>query len=319
MSDVLTADEVGALLRAFAQLGERDRDTVQAGSPRVKTYDFTWPVKMSHEGLKHLKHLHATFASAFSVCLSDHLKVPTYSRYAGCSQISYREFWAAQSDNTLLCEVLCESISSRAVIQVSPSIADACLDVLMGGTGSSGANDAELTSVDCVMFARVMEVILHAYRKSWTKYVDIDPRLVNCRTARNFSHPITQNESVIVFDYELRVASTVGTVSICMLADTTAKIPDIKQNAEPEISISDIASLGVLGESVNEAKVECRAILGRADVTIADITNLRPGDILTLDTPINSEVEFWVGNKPAYAGSIGRKGSKVGIKVTRSL
>ncbi len=223
------------------------------------------------------------------------------------------------SDNTIMCQMSCLPATDRAVIQISPSIADACLDVLMGGTGANGANDAELTSVDCVMLGNVLEAILHAYGKSWSRFIDIETNLIDCTAARSFSHPIAHNDPVIVFDYELRVASSVGTVSFCMPEDTTSRLPEMQAKTQPEISVSDIASLGALGESVSEAKVECKAILGKADLTIADIANLQPGDVLTLDTPANSEVEFWVGDKPAYAGTIGRKGSKVGIKVNKSI
>lgn len=319
MSDVLTADEVGALLRAFVQLGERDKADIQPGSPRVRSYDFLCPSKVSREGLKHLKQIHTSFGSTFSSALADYLKVPSYSRFAGSSQIPYREFWASQADNSVLCEVSCKPIADRIVIQMSPSIADACLDILMGGTGAGGSNDSELTAVDCVMLSRVLDVMLQDYRKSWSRFADVETALVSCQTARAFSHSMAQNESVVVFNYEVRVSSTIGTVSICVLADTTTKMPEQPCIKENTISLADIAGMGVLGESVRETKVECKAILGRVGISIADVTNLRTGDILTLDSPADSEVEFWVGEKLAYAGSVGRRGNKVGVKINRTL
>lgn|GEM_PF-6840555 len=319
MSDVLTADEVGALLRAFAQLGVKDKAGLQSGSPRVRTYDFSCPSKVSREGLKHLKQLHTAFGSTFSTALSEYLKVPAYSRFAGSNQIPYREFWASQADNSVLCELSCTPIADRIVMQISPSIADACLDILMGGTGSSGSNDSELTSVDCVMLSRVIDIILQDYRKSWARYADVETTQVSCQTARVFTHSMVQNESVVVFEYEVRVSSTIGTISICILADTTTKMPEQSREKENTISLADISGMGVLGESVRETNVECKAILGRANLSIADVTSLRVGDIVTLDSPADSEVEFWVGNKLAFAGSVGRKGSKVGIRVNKSL
>ncbi len=319
MSDVLTADEVGALLRAFAQLGERDKADIQLGSPRVRAYDFSCPSKVSREGLKHLKQLHTSFGSTFSSALSEYLKVPAYSRFAGSNQIPYREFWGSQADNSVLCEVSCAPIADRIIMQISPSIADACLDILMGGTGAGGSNDSELTAVDCVMLSRVIDIMLQDYRKSWARFVDVETTQVSCQTARVFTHSMSQNESVVVFDYEVRVSSTIGTISICILADTTTKMPEQLREAENTISLADIAGMGVLGESVRETKVECKAVLGRANLSVADVTNLRVGDILTLDCPAESDVEFWVGDKPAFTGSVGRRGTKVGIRVNKSL
>lgn len=319
MSDILSSEEVGALLSAFAQLGESSTNTPQAGSPRVKSYDFTQPVKMSHEGLKCLKQIHASFETTFSASLTEYLKVPVYSRYAGSSQMNYRDFWAAHADNAVLCDVSNKPVCTTMVVQASTSLVDACLEILMGGSGGSASPEVELTSMDCVMFAKALEVVLQAYAKSWARFLAVEPVLGSCQLANRFAHQINQNEPVLVFEYELRVASTVGTVSFCMPAESTSRMPDVPSVSERKLSVNDIALLGALGESVNETRVECRAVLGRSNVTIADIANLSLGDVLTLDTQASSDIEFWVGDKPAYAGSVGRKGSRVGIKVNRPL
>ena len=50
-----------------------------------------------------------------------------------------------------------------------------------------------------------------------------------------------------------------------------------------------------------------------------EIVELRPGDIVKLETNANDEILIAVENKPMFYGKVGRKGKKKAVKVTNVL
>jgi flagellar motor switch protein FliM len=71
--------------------------------------------------------------------------------------------------------------------------------------------------------------------------------------------------------------------------------------------------------SFEEVTLECRALLGKTSLSVHEITNLEAGDVIRLPVKADGHTELWVGNVPAFRGTLGRSGRTLAIKISDSL
>jgi flagellar motor switch protein FliM len=74
---------------------------------------------------------------------------------------------------------------------------------------------------------------------------------------------------------------------------------------------------GQLREDVEDAEVELKTLLGRSSVTLADLLNLKPGDILPCD--FTGKVTLFAEDVPLFRGSFGLSRGQQAIKVEERM
>jgi len=69
--------------------------------------------------------------------------------------------------------------------------------------------------------------------------------------------------------------------------------------------------------NLNGAPVEARAFLAQTSISVNDLLNLQPGDLITTDKDMSTEVLIQVEGKNKFLGKLGQlKGSRA-IQITR--
>ena len=79
-------------------------------------------------------------------------------------------------------------------------------------------------------------------------------------------------------------------------------------HAERLIAMLDPEVLGQVG-------VELAATLGRGTLTIQRLAGLAPGEVVTLDTPLNGMVELSLNGKPVACGELVAVGDQFGVRI----
>jgi flagellar motor switch protein FliM len=69
----------------------------------------------------------------------------------------------------------------------------------------------------------------------------------------------------------------------------------------------------LLGAHLQEAKIETRAILAQAQISLRELVRLAPGDIIPIEPP--QEVTLLVGEVPLYHGRFGVSQGRNALKI----
>ena len=67
---------------------------------------------------------------------------------------------------------------------------------------------------------------------------------------------------------------------------------------------------------IRRVDVPVKAVLGRSQVSVNDFVNLQVGDIIRLDTDINSDLNVYVGNIKKFTALPGSNKDKYAVRVT---
>lgn len=319
MTGILTAEEIAALLGAYRTAEGRGTTARENTANRqVRLYDFARPDKFSREHINTLRSIHSKYAASFALALTGLLRAPVKADLLSVDQVAYRDYRASVMENALLCEVGLEPLANTALFEFGPAVAGACIDGLTGGSGAA-SQGVDLTDIDRAIMAKVVDELLRRYTEAWAPYLGISARLHESIPHGSSSQAFLPTEPVLVCAFEVGVAEFVGMMSICVPASAVeAILPALAAGRAMSPSTRHAPAVAqAVHDSLQGVEMECRAILGRTTLTMADVVNLGEGDLIRLDAKPNSEIEFWVGGRHACFAVPGRSGQKLGLRVTR--
>ncbi|MDB5986147.1 MAG: flagellar motor switch protein FliN [Nevskia sp.] len=96
---------------------------------------------------------------------------------------------------------------------------------------------------------------------------------------------------------------------------------EIKQAALPSL-VSDAAAGAPLlrrqYELIRDVKVRLFALLGEAEITVGKLFDMRAGEVLTLERPLNEPVEIQLDGKTVARGEIVVVGDSFGLRITET-
>ena len=67
---------------------------------------------------------------------------------------------------------------------------------------------------------------------------------------------------------------------------------------------------------IKHVDIPVRAVLGRNSITVSDFTNLQCGDVIRLNSDLESELDVYVGNIRKFSGLPGYSKDKFAVRVT---
>ena len=71
--------------------------------------------------------------------------------------------------------------------------------------------------------------------------------------------------------------------------------------------------------SMKQVPLTVRAVLGSAELTIAELTNLRAGDVVQLDTLAKQDLTVWVKDREYFCARAGTSGKRLALQVTGQI
>ena len=321
MSEILSPEEKDALAEASRNVrgaqknAPRDRTAGRA----VRSYDFARPDKFSKEHMRILNSIHANYATAFSTALGALLRRPIEAEPTGVGHLNYQDYSDSIPENTPFFEASFDPLTPTAIFGCDPLIISACIDGLTGGTGANEVDASKLTELDRAIMLKVLENLVDKYAKAWMPYLGLKAAVKDAGLAAPFNQVFLPTEPVLVCHYNVSLGEINGVTSVCL---PTRDVEEVLSSLSAGRTIGSAPKQTrevkeALRNSLDEVALPCKAILGRATLTMEEVINLQKGDIVRLDAKPNSEVELWIGDKQTYLGVPGMAGRNLGIEITR--
>lgn len=323
MGDILSQNEIDELLNAL-NTGEIDVHEINSTKEerKVKVHDFRRPSKFAKDHIKTLNIIHDNYARLITNFLSGYLRTLVQVDVVSVEAVSYSEFNNSKSNPALLAVVDFAPLPGSIILEMSPTIAYALIDRILGGKGSSIEKLRDFTEVEIAIIERIIIQILNLMREPWENVISIRPRLEKIETNAQFAQVVSANETIALITLGTKIGEVEGMINLCIphmvvepivsklstrlwFSTVEKEIPkDIQKNIEKRIT---------------NTKVPLKAILGRTSISVNDFLELQLGDVIPLDTNVNNNLEVLVGELLKFYGTPGVKKNRVAVKITEVI
>ena len=290
MGEVLSQSEIDNLL---AQLSSGELDMEQMQEPKekqVKDYDFKRPAKFSKEHLRTLEIIYEHYGRLLSTNLPVYLRKNVQATVASSETVTFSEFTNALSNPVILGIVDFKPLTGNVIIELAPNLGFAMIDRMLGGQGAP-----------------------------LERKLDISPMLDRIETNVQFAQVIAPSDMIAIVTMNVKIGDVEGFMNVCLPFFTLEDIID-KLNTKYWFSTmkkDDSTDYEEQIESlIKRVDAPIRAVLGKSQVSVNDFLGLQCGDIIRLDTNVNSEMSVYVGNIRKFTALPGSSQDKYAVRIT---
>ena len=322
MGDVLSQNEIDALLNALST-GELDVDEIKEnGEKQVKDYDFARPSKFSKEHLRTLEIIFEHYGRLLSTNLPVYLRKNVQIEVMNSEAVTYQEFSNALSNPVLLGIVNFAPLQGSIIMEMATNLGYAMVDRMLGGKGETLEKMREFSEIELLIIERIFIVCVNLLHEPWQNVLSIQPRLERIETNSQYAQIISPSEMIAIITINVKIGDVEGLVNVCLPYLTLEDVID-KLNTKywyanmqryDETDYKD--AIEVL---IRKAQIPVKAVLGNSTISVSDFSMLQVGDIIRLDRNAEEELDVYVGNIKKFAALPGASGDNYAVRVTQVI
>lgn len=319
MGEVLSQSEIDNLLAALSS-GELNVDEMQeSGEKKVKDYDFKRPAKFSKEHLRTLEIIYEHYGRLISTNLPVYLRKNIQVTVSSSETVTFSEFTNALSNPVILGIVDFAPLNGNVIMELSPNLGFAMIDRMLGGQGTPLEKNRDFSEIEMTILQRLMVICMQLMREPWKNVLDINPMMDRIETNAQFAQVIAPSDMIAIISMSLKIGEVEGLMNICLPYFTLEDVMD-KLNTKYWYSTmqkEDSTDYEEHIESlIKRIDIPVKAILGRSRVSVNDFLSLQVGDIIRLDSKVDSEMNVFVGNIRKFTALPGSNKENYAVQVT---
>ena len=320
MGEVLSQNEIDDLLKALNS-GELDAEEIKkdSGEKQVKNYDFARPSKFSKEHLRTLEIIFEHYGRLLSTNLPIYLRKNIQVEVMNSEAITYLEFSNSLSNPVLLGVVDFAPLQGNILMEMATTLGYAIIDRMLGGMGTPMEKNREYTEIELLIIERIMSVCVELLREPWENVLDVHPRLERIETNSQFAQIISPSEMIAIVTVNIKIGDVEGLMNVCLPYLTLESVMD-KLNTKfwyaNMTERDDTSYKDDIADLISRAEIPVKAVLGNSEISVNDFATLQVGDIIRLDSKIDSELDVYVGNIKKFTALPGANGKDYAVRVT---
>ncbi|MCR4739635.1 MAG: flagellar motor switch protein FliM [Lachnospiraceae bacterium] len=322
MADVLSQNEIDSLLAALSS-GELDADEISNSDEKVaKNYDFRRPAKFSKEHLRTLEIIFEHYGRLLSTNLPVYLRKNIQVSVVNSEACTFSEFSTALANPVLLAIVNFEPLGGNIMIDLQANLGFTMIDRMLGGQGAPLENTRDFSEIERSIVDKMLAVCVQLLREPWKNVVEISPVLERVETNPQFAQIIAPSEMIAIVTLNIKIGEVEGLMNACLPYFTLESVMDklntkywfasMKENND-ETYNEHIESI------VRKVTMPIKAVLGKSTITVNDFVNLQLGDIIKLNSKIDTEMDVFVGNLRKFKALPGTSKEGYAVRVTSVL
>ena len=292
----------------------------------VTNYDFKHPARVNKAQLRTLENLHDNFACLLSSTLSRSMRQVVDVDTAFVDQTTYAEFIMSLSNPSCSYQFVLGPTSGQAILDFSMPLVFAAIDRAMGGRGSEAGVDArQLSQIEMGCFARTVKQVIEDLEATWEPILHVEISDIELETNPEFMQITAPAEIVILIAFEVNAAHLPGRlISLCYpfftIESILSRLAPATYGRGQGLDRDELRRQNRL--RFGKTPLELRAELGRARVTAAQVRDMKPGDVIALDTHRDEPSVVYAQDEPKwlavpYASKHGTQMLKVAAEIPR--
>jgi len=320
VGEVLSQNEIDELLKAL-NTGKIDLKDIQEPSQQkhIKNYDFARPSKFAKEQLRTLEIIFDNYSRIISTYLSGYLRTATQVDVINAEAVTYYEFSNSLSNPVILSIVDFAPLKGSIVLDLSPNLGYSIIDRILGGRGSMIDKIREFTEIERILLERIVTQLIGLLKEPWENVIDLNPRLEKIETNSQFAQIISPNEMIALVTLNIKLGEVEGMINICIPHLVIEPIMD-RLNTKYWFAVVEqedkSAYKKFLEKRLEVAKIPVVTVLGRTHITVEEFVDLQVGDVIKLDSYINSDLEVLAGNLLKFYGKPGIHRKQNAVQIT---
>jgi len=315
--DVLNQDEIDALLHGVDS-GAVSTEA-EAASGEARGYDFATQMRIVRGRMPTLEMINERFARLFRISLFNMLRRSPEISVAPIQMNKFGEYVHQLHVPTSLNLVKINPFRGTALVVIDPKLVFAVVDNFFGGNGRYAKIEGrEFTATESRIIHMLLKQAFTDLREAWTHVAPIEIEYLNSEINPHFANIVSPTEIVVVTKFHIELDGGGGDLHVTMPYSMLEPLRELLDAGVQSDRVDhDERWMTSLREEMEDAEVELSTVLGRSQLKLSDLLNLKPGDIVPCD--FEGKVTLLAEGVPIFRGGFGMSRNQQAVKLEERI
>lgn len=311
--EILNQDEIDALIHGM------DSGVVETEAPvvpgEVRQYDFATQVRIVRGRMPTLEMINERFARLFRSSLFNMLRRTPEISVGPVQMSKFAEYVHSLKVPTNLNLVHIKPFRGTGLFIIDPTLVFAVVDNFFGGNGRYAKIEGrEFTATEYRIIHMLLKAAFGDVKEAWSHIFDIDIEFLNSEINPHFANIVSPTEIVVITTFHVELDGGGGDLHITMPYSMIEPLRELLDAGVQSDRVEhDERWMQSLKEEIEDADVELSAWLGTARITLGELLDLKPGDIIQTD--FNGKATLLAEDVPIFKGAFGQSRGQQALKL----
>jgi flagellar motor switch protein FliM len=310
---ILNQDEIDALIHGIDAGAVDTAPEVAPGE--VQPYDFRNQMRIVRGRLPTLEMINDRFARLFRVGLYNLLRRAPEVGVAPVQMKKFSEYVHTLHVPTSLNLVKINPLRGTALFVLDPKLVFTVVDNFFGGSGRHVKIEGrDFTATEQRIIHMLLRNAFADLREAWSHVAPIEVEYQHSEINPNFANIVSPSEIVVITSFHVELDGGGGDLHVTMPYSMIEPLRDVLDaGVQSDRVEQDERWMQSLREEMDDAEIELSTVLGRTSLSLAEMLNLKPGDVIPCD--FNGKVTLLAENVPVFRGSFGLSRGLQAVKI----
>jgi len=314
LQDLLSQDEIDALLHG---VDSGEVDTAPPPAPgEARGYDFTSQDRIIRGRMPTLEMINERFARLFRIGLFNMMRRTPELTVLGMELQKFNEYTHSLYVPTSLNLVRIKPLRGTALFVFEPKLVFAVVDNFFGGDGryATKIEGREFTPTELRVIQLLIRQAFTDLREAWSPVLPLEFEYLQSEVNPHFANIVAPSEVVVVSKFRIELDGGGGDLHVTMPYSMIEPIREqLDAGVQSDRADKDERWSVALREQIKDAEVEVESELVRTTITLRELLNLKPGDVIPINLPKN--VDLCVDGLPLFRGSFGLNNGHNAVRI----
>jgi flagellar motor switch protein FliM len=274
--------------------------------------------------LRKLRMHEEEFAHALAARLSSFLRTELIFKIAGIDIVPYQRLTAAWTNPCHLGLFKTEPLRGISILHLPMPLGLNLVDRMMGGPGKAPeALGAEMSEIEKALLDQLTQIVFEEWCANWASVKELKPVPLGSETSGDFLQTSPPQTNMLTLSLQLTMGETQD--QIVLAIPHPALEPLIRQLTGDNTPALNAAPANPSptplrwNPTLDEVKIGVTAEWQGLELTAREILNLKPGDVLPLDSDRAANVTVRLGELPKFNGRLGAVAEKWAVELSQPI
>ncbi|MEW6096134.1 MAG: flagellar motor switch protein FliM [bacterium] len=291
----------------------------------IVEFDFRKTKDVSQDKVASMEVIFDAFSQKIASSLSTKLGSTVQTQVLSVTQSPYANFVKTIQVPTLIGLIDMSPLKGMALIEITPNVIFNFIDRLLGGKGEIVSLTRGLTDIELEVIEGIVGDFAKDLKNALSNVIEINPELKRIESNPQFAQIASPQERVIVGTIEIKVGETMGNMTLCLplltIEPIMSKFAGEGKGALPAdqsyvVSSEDVAKMQ---KAMEDVTIPLILELGRTDVTMRDLLELKEGDVVRLKSKVEDELIMYADEVPKFKCRPGIVGNRMATQIIKRI
>ncbi len=310
---ILSQDEIDALIHGI-DAGAVDTEPPPI-SDEARAFDFRNQMRIVRGRMPTLEMINERFARLFRVDLYNLLRRSPEIGVGPVQTKKFSEYVHTLHVPTSLNLVKINPFRGTALVVLDPKLVFTVVDNFFGGNGRLAKIEGrDFTATEQRVIHMLLRSAFADLREAWSHVSTIEIEYLQSEINPHFANIVSPSEIVVVTSFHIELDGGGGDLHVTMPYAMLEPLRDVLlAGVQSDRAEHDERWLHALREEIDDAEIEMSTLLGRSSLSLAEVLNLKPGDVIPCD--FNGKVTLLAESVPMFRGSFGLSRGQQAVKI----